>query len=351
MFMFCFLPSGSFYICAAEEKLIWLWKKIFVLKPFDKLMVGQKKQLDGVTLGFGEIVKSNFHNIFRNWKPFGCYVGFCACKRSLRGQSPSQQELLQRIRLLKYLKHLLHSPVSNSVTSWHHTTSPCHIGIAVKVVVKPTFSWRDNGVDLRYDKQCWLRHVWADQSEKTAGLKETGALHYWAVWVFLMTKASKHILVVTQNTFNPLDKVAAEHSVGFRRLFVGVWWESRVFIKTSVWSLVKQHSHEELNMELITRLFVSRDTEQKMSNRCRNFWVSSLRCGRVFATSLQNPQPDGQKHALNTLTKNKNTLKINFKTSFTLSFKDKLKSFISNPVDPDFGQTPSQMNRQWLSGF
>ena len=43
--------------------------------------------------------------------------------------------LPQKTQLLKCLKHLIRSLASNSVTWWHHTTSPCHLGDITWVII------------------------------------------------------------------------------------------------------------------------------------------------------------------------------------------------------------------------
>ena len=52
----------------------------------------------------------------------------------------------------------------NSMTSWHHTTSPCH----TCAELRPIFMVEENyRADQKHGEWCWLRCVWTDQSEPT----------------------------------------------------------------------------------------------------------------------------------------------------------------------------------------
>ena len=112
------------------------------------------------------------------------FIGSCACKRSFKLKSlkstPNKSFSLPQKTLL--LRRLISSPTFNSLTSWHHTTSPCHTFACV--------SWP-------------IRGDWVDLKETTR-FRQRGntELQHWELTelkCFLGTKACKPSLVATKN--------------------------------------------------------------------------------------------------------------------------------------------------------
>ena len=100
--------------------------------------------------------------------------------------------LPKKTLFLRCLKCVAYSHTFNSVTSWHHTASPCHTLFTVEV--KLTGSWKHNRADWRRGGTFSLMRVWADRSEQTEG--EYGVA---TLIGYVSIEACKPLPKVTQN--------------------------------------------------------------------------------------------------------------------------------------------------------
>ena len=96
----------------------------------------------------------------------------CRCKRSWKlKKSPVFTPMGAPISYRK-TQLLKASSVVTSVTSWHHTMSPCHTFahitpcITGRHDVNQKMQTRQNRAET-CETRCWLRHVWADESEQS----------------------------------------------------------------------------------------------------------------------------------------------------------------------------------------
>ena len=113
----------------------------------------------------------------RNKKNSMLFLHWSLKLKSPKSKSCKWEHLSATESSVPKVPELVNIPAFNSMTPWHHYVTMslfCTYMSIFTVEVKSTGSWKHDRINQRYSDWCWLRCLWADQSEQT-GYMEGGS--------------------------------------------------------------------------------------------------------------------------------------------------------------------------------